>query len=265
MGRPVAQTSLTLSFECDMAEGALLLLKTPASRVRLEATERFRAYMKDNFSSWEQFAKLTGREVPPSDIIFVTGYDKTAAWALAAFTERSRKTIIAFGGGYLPIATGGLSISGAWSSVAGVQRREGPEAFLRQIPANNTVISELPQSQCVFLRSFKMRKRKWIAPEVMEGAAKPRDEPTSKDDNDDGGALSEAVSDEDGSSTYTVEPAVIEYVCSLLSSNRTQSNPTMQSYHPVDAVLDYIMEVCILISRFVRLNTHSGRDFCELE
>ena len=146
---------------------------------------RFVHYIRDCHRSWLSFAKSScERAITLSDLILVTGCDKTSDWACAAFSEKSKSAGIDFMTGP-GIVDGGLSIWGRWSTAHSVDSNVGPrnpippsanlpsiesippalgseELSLTRSPSNTmspSSISSAPPStsnQCVFLRGYRM-------------------------------------------------------------------------------------------------------------
>lgn len=153
---------------------------------------------------------VKGARVELSDLLLVTGCDKTAGWAVAAFTEHQRGASISFEGGYTPVAGGGFSLSGSWSSTSFVQHREGPPSSADQwaiLPTSSNLIASSEASppvcydQCVFVRGLRCKARPLRAPKVIEAAAEPRDDPPLPKDSDD----DDIWNDTDNLSDYSIE------------------------------------------------------------
>lgn len=88
-------------FECAKGIGAALITKTPMLREDIVKNDVIPAYIKQHIDSWYEFAQDLHYTLVEGEIIMVRGCDKTAAWALAAFTQRQRKGEIFFRGGFV--------------------------------------------------------------------------------------------------------------------------------------------------------------------
>jgi len=104
--------------------------------------------------------------------MLVTGCDKTAEWALAAFEDKHRNAGISLTGS-LPLATAqlDLTIERRWEQSNSAQHRTGPSCG---------VGSEIKFDQTVFIRGYKLLERHFLAPKVIKAAAGPRT-PNPKD------------------------------------------------------------------------------------
>ena len=135
-GSEVAQAGSGLSFESQKSVGAVLIVGGPSSREDALENDHYRQYILDHHNSWFVFAKKNGRIVEMSDLILVTGCDKTSNWACAAFEETSKSasaTLQVQVGGFVQ---GDLRVWGRWEHEGSVNAKEGPKMLVP--PAQST-------------------------------------------------------------------------------------------------------------------------------
>ena len=157
--------------------------------------EHYLRYILTHHDSWFSFAKKNGRNIDVSDLILVTGCDKTSDWACAAFSKTSSSASASLQvGGFVQ---GGLRVWGCWEREGSVFSNEGPRSLVpptqpaipASLPANtstpnatswtsllrplkgvfqspqspkssSTPVSLLaPSNQCVFLRGYRVCDR----------------------------------------------------------------------------------------------------------
>ncbi|KAI0760967.1 hypothetical protein BD413DRAFT_486835, partial [Trametes elegans] len=77
-------------YMCTEHSSAMLMLKHPAHSTRLTCSVRIREYLRRHLANWRAFATDTlGIDLQESDLIFVSGTDKTLMWAEAAFSSKT--------------------------------------------------------------------------------------------------------------------------------------------------------------------------------
>jgi hypothetical protein len=155
---------------------------------------RIRHYIRQHIDSWYTFAEqVCDYDIKEGNIMLVTGCDHTAAWAVAAFSERSTAVSIDFRGGFDPIASGGLTVSGDWENVGTIEHRSGPatsEVDEHELiedgheGASALANKSLEYNQTIFLRALRIKRRSFGMGVKIKAAAKPQD-PESDTDSDD--------------------------------------------------------------------------------
>ena len=167
---------------------------------RQDAVEKrhYAQYILTHHDSWFSFAKKNGRNIDVSDLILVTGCDKTSDWACAAFSKTSKSASASLQvGGFVQ---GGLRVWGRWEHEGSVFSNEGPRSLVpptqpdipANLPENTSTHSETswtsllkplkgvfqspqdaespkssgtpvcplaPSNQCVFLRGYRVCDR----------------------------------------------------------------------------------------------------------
>ncbi|KAI0372678.1 hypothetical protein BV20DRAFT_38503 [Pilatotrama ljubarskyi] len=154
-------------FKCSDEQGAVLVLKRPATREMLHPCRDLRQYIVCNHRAWCTFARDTCRlDIEDDNIIFVSGFVKTAEWALAAATHRAREGELFFGGEFGPTAKAIFSVSATREESMSVEHRSGPHRIMSAASAGD----DPPFDQCVFLHYYKLKRRKLLSPKVIRAA-----------------------------------------------------------------------------------------------
>lgn len=181
-----------------------------------EDATRERAYMryiKKNFKSWLHFAEEQDYNIGLGDLILVTGHDTTHDYAMAAYASNSTSLRIAFQAGMPGTASASVSVWGTWQTSPFVYHNCGPvsaivassdsasvtlpldETPLEDILGNDIRVTSSDSgvrieagslehyfSQCIFLRGYRMRERRPLAPSVIAAAAIGANRPGSPRD-----------------------------------------------------------------------------------
>ncbi|KAI0715782.1 hypothetical protein C8T65DRAFT_694606 [Cerioporus squamosus] len=162
----VAQGEGTLSYEVKQKTGAYLALNHPAHQTSLHCTESVSQYLRAHHAKWQDYAiERRGRWIKTQHILFVTGFVKTAMWAVGAFRHGSSSATLKIDAGAM--FTSGLSAStGAAISVADCNQpifshRKGPAEGL---PWKDGVLH--PDDQCIFLQYAHLKPRFVLSPEI---------------------------------------------------------------------------------------------------
>ncbi|KAL0948303.1 hypothetical protein HGRIS_010895 [Hohenbuehelia grisea] len=167
--------SAGIQFTCSDRQGAVLLLTRKGIREDILALDLCKEYAKEHYESWYDFANRQLRlGLNNGDIILVTGCDKTAEWATAAFNERSRGVGISFYGGFPMVGGAEVSLSGSWQTGTSVQHRSGPVSDC----------GDVKYDQTIFIRSYKVKESITGAPKVIRAASEPRDDERSGPEQD---------------------------------------------------------------------------------
>jgi hypothetical protein len=142
--------------------------------------KRFLDYIIKHHRSWLDFATVSGHDVSLSDLMLVTGCDKTSEWACAAWSEKTKSLRANFFAGSPGVVQGNVNLWGRWQSEESLDKNVGPQ---RLVPTVATVdiapqfssqlsdpmsihdsaplqsTSPLPANQCVFVRGYQMGNR----------------------------------------------------------------------------------------------------------
>ena len=257
------------SFELTGTRGAALV--TGHETYRGDASsdpENFKEYTKRHYESWVALAriKMSG-DVRP---ILVDGFDMTKDFAMVAYSNGSTSLE---GGLTIEVpmfASASASIRGTWRASCSPHTNYGPQEcvppHLRTIYPPSQPIDEgsVPggYNQCVFVRYYTMRWRKWILPKVIRGAAGPHDlgsadnrgdvlpelmartgvESRTSDDEDLEGQWDPTTEDTDS------EPSVVVHNTSYVwflqcPSIPADFYPQDKEYDDWDAIADYVFQV----------------------
>lgn len=180
-------------------QGAALVIKHPAYREDTRSEKNLKDYMLQHYRSWIAFFRDNlGYDVALQDIILVTGCDLTADWEMATFNERTTQCDIEFKVGDPAFGPSGSSAFwGTWQSSIHAPHRCGPCPTQPPVSPNDpsTVDNAISQedgpdkgpkyNQCIFLRGFRVRERKLLAPQVIQDAAEPQDSDINRDVDED--------------------------------------------------------------------------------
>ncbi|KDQ54312.1 hypothetical protein JAAARDRAFT_697179 [Jaapia argillacea MUCL 33604] len=139
----------------------------------------FKNYMLENYRSWFDFAvDQCGCEIEVSDLILVTGCDLTTQWAMAAFSTTDVRASASVGGQVPGAISAKFSLKGGWTTTRFVHHHWGPQPSRWMTKAPETPSSQptdkLPD-QCVFLRGYRVKERRFLGPKVIEAGAGPHD------------------------------------------------------------------------------------------
>ena len=174
-----------VSFECVKNQGAVLVMGDIAYRQDAVDLARFSDHIVANHRTWLAFAnERLGRGLSVTDLILVTGCDKTSNWACAAWSDSSHSASASFVVEAPGLVQGSASIWGHWESSSSVDRNAGPHRLDPTIPTNPVFQSPLSDAmsideppslqepsheaplvppvrsnQCVFVRGFHMGHR----------------------------------------------------------------------------------------------------------
>ena len=108
-----ASAGIGLRYQCNNESGALLLLPHPGHKTFLDCKILIQKYMRAHLHEWCAFANdELGIGLEEHDLVFVSGFMKTAACAEAAFHNGSSKAeLVVSGGCIVPSLTGEFSVS----------------------------------------------------------------------------------------------------------------------------------------------------------
>ncbi|KIK66611.1 hypothetical protein GYMLUDRAFT_157344 [Collybiopsis luxurians FD-317 M1] len=248
LGGPLA---IGAGFELKFTQsrGAVLMLPNGASRVDYQDLAGLRKYIVANAESWYQFMNASlGLEAQNGSLYLITGYDKTCAWEVAAFSDPEQRRIISLKFTANGLGDGRLHMTHSSVMHSSLSRRSH--------------LGSETQNQAVFIRGFKIRLRQW-ARAMFRGSVKVANimglEPRSVMKRGDivpsprSGASSSSSSQSgsseiqsNGMATDSVEstsPATLSDVSSPDSSISSDFEElTRQIYHPSDAINEYILE-----------------------
>ncbi|KAI0086257.1 hypothetical protein BDY19DRAFT_370479 [Irpex rosettiformis] len=219
----VANAGIGYRFSCSHDQGALLILKSPASQEVVHPNRAFRDYMRKHHDSWYDFARRRGLDIQPGHIILVRGWVKTSEWAVAAFTDSGKNHEVNFEADAGPFAKASFSVSYSSAVSMSVEHRTGPTKNVKETQAHVDVQTGLPQDQCVFLSYYEIKSRGFWTKKKIRAAAEPQDE---CDDRPPGPDASAGL-DSDGSSD---------------DSDIDEDRPRPRFVDSLNPVLDYILQ-----------------------
>ncbi|TFK48150.1 hypothetical protein OE88DRAFT_1737855 [Heliocybe sulcata] len=230
-GGIVASGSARVSFGCTKESGAALVLPEDTVRQDAHFGRWFREYALKHYPSWLAFANNTlGFDIDVSDLILVTGRDLTTQWAMAAFAKSEFRGTLAAGVSVPGMLTAEFEVRSGWRAdlTGGVQHRCGPQPSRLPVPQCTTDVqnesSQVKQNQCIFLRGYRVKERRFLNPKVIKAASEPSD--LGKEDR--GKETHSLAASQSCDSEYSVD-------VEALSGNTKDANL-------LDPVLDYILD-----------------------
>ncbi|KAF8526895.1 hypothetical protein BU17DRAFT_40032 [Hysterangium stoloniferum] len=183
-----------VQFESTAAQGAILLTNDKTYRADTLQKGLMEEYGIRNIDYWLEFAQRKGHGVKMKDIMFVTGFDVTTEYAMAAFSDANKNISLEFQA-KVPLASTNASVWGSWVTTSSVHYNCGPQVRIPPSPTanlNSSTMGEALQSQypvdnqlrkppkgynqCVFVRRFRFERKMFRrVPKVIKAAAGPHD------------------------------------------------------------------------------------------
>jgi len=178
------EPGVQFSFKLTGHHGAALRTRYPTYMEDARSESTFERYVKRHYESWVAFArdKECGNDVRP---ILVTGFDMTKDFAMLAYSNKGIS--LEFGSEIeVPMfASASASIIVTRHTECSPHLKCGPQPW--GLPLTQLAI-DFPSSQspdpraipsgfdqCVFVRYYTARLRKWMPPKVLRGGAGPHD------------------------------------------------------------------------------------------
>ena len=209
-----ASAAATLRYQCQKSSGALLLLKENAHKTYLNCGMPIKRYIAAHIEHWYNFARdRLGIELQEHEILFVSGFTKTAVWAAATFQSGSTQgELLISGGCFAPAGAGGeFHVSMSHAMDASVASRIGPSDRMKsEYSAVDDAVGSSQSDQCIFLNYYKAKRRKaWRPLKVIRAAAGPHDLPRSPGSS--GSGSSTLCSSRASSTTEEFEPTEVTF------------------------------------------------------
>jgi hypothetical protein len=157
-----------MTFKCSNAVGAILILRSSATRVDFADNHIVHQYITRHIDSWYDHAWRMGyRDVqaPEGSIVLIKGCDKTGSWAHASFTERAKEASIFFNGGFVKELGVVTRLRGSCARATSAIYREAPlgqrrfeHLLLENGPAESSFFP-VDAAFCVFARMYRCKRR----------------------------------------------------------------------------------------------------------
>jgi len=172
------------SFELTGTRGAALVTKHPTYREDSLLAAAFEEYTKRHYDSWVTFArnKKYGNNVQP---VLVYGFDMTRDFAMVAYSNESASLESDLSIAVPMLASASASLWGTWRTRCSPHTNYGPQqcsppslqSAIDSPSPHPTDARSVPNefNQCVFIRYYTMRSRKWMFPKVIRAGAGPHD------------------------------------------------------------------------------------------
>ncbi|KZV72759.1 hypothetical protein PENSPDRAFT_649518 [Peniophora sp. CONT] len=178
-GPLVAPVGGTLTFSATQQRGAILVTPGPAPitciDVLSEDIKRYKQYMVMHMNSWIPFLKMKGLKL--DDVVLITGVDRTACWATAAFAGSNLEVGFGLDVQYAPVAGAHITTQLKWHQDTSVMTNSTPAAT----GLEGTLNTEL--NQTIFVRRLRAKRRFWGM--SMKANAEPHDPDVGEDSDGD--------------------------------------------------------------------------------
>ena len=144
----------------------------------------FERYAKRHYESWVAFArdKEYGDDVQP---VLVSGFDMTRDFAMVAYSNEDTSLESDLTIAVPMLASTSASLWGTWRTRCSPHTNYGPqqpshsprERIVDSPSSRPPDVRSIPEEfdQCVFIRYYTMRLRKWMIPKIIRAGAGPHD------------------------------------------------------------------------------------------
>ena len=176
------------------------MTRYPTYREDVRDEEKFMRYTQENYSSWVEFARNAGHgDVNP---ILVTGVDRTKDFAMMCYSEYDEGLECEF-------RTSSSGPWGTWVSTKPIYQCHSPPLSLpsyKQAVGSTESDNGLAESdsdeynQCIFVRYYSLRPRRFLFPKIIKAAAGPHD-PGARGHDGEGSLLQAQYDSDSGSRT----------------------------------------------------------------
>jgi hypothetical protein len=235
-GGSAAGGGVTVEYTCKEEYGAILHLNSSTTTQAIHDNKRIRDYVLKNYEKWSEFAQEELALVEAKKILFVRGWVKTSAdWTATAFTRSGSRWKTSFNAEVGSAGSLGVEYMNKHAVEGPVVTRYG--SVTRAQRKDDSIKDS--QDQCVFLKYYSVKHRKWL-PDKLEANADPHRLPDPAPDEAGTGvpmeyeSSSEIIMDSDLAADVVSETFSTADNIVILGQNNTD---------PVDAILDYILEV----------------------
>ena len=159
------------------------MTKYPTYRERSLLESAFGEYTKRHYESWVKFArqKKYGDNVQP---VLVYGFDMTRDFAMVAYSNEDASLETDLTIAVPMIGSASASLWGTWRTRCSPHTNHGPQQCCppprEQVADSSSQLAGVGGNreefdQCVFIRYYTMRWRKWRFPKVIRAGAGPHD------------------------------------------------------------------------------------------
>ena len=242
---------LSAGYTCKETQGALLVLRSQGHSETMFWNDKLKTYMLRQHEAWCEYLHndLGQTDVSPEDIVLVSGWVKTSPdWAAAVFSEFVSKHYASIKGHASRFI--GLELSHSQSRAqSGVRKDRQGAKYQRD---NGAKRAEMEQDQSIFLKRYKLKRRLVILKIIAAGAGYDRLPDHGRGGDAAKGLLaSERLSDADDEDSEEDGLQWLVNKVSRVLHLTTESISVLtgsQVVDPLDILLDYILEVCALLS-----------------
>ncbi|KAH9839021.1 uncharacterized protein C8Q71DRAFT_747171 [Rhodofomes roseus] len=245
--------NLGLRFRCTNEQGAVLVLPTKkAIGEQLLPNSLIPKYMGRNHAYWYEFATERAQlDLKQEDIILISGWIKTARWAVAAFVEGGREVELSFGAGQASLADASFSVTTTQGVSRSWHQHSGPDTD-EETTAGSSSVSRSVQDQCVFLHFYKSKRRLGgILPKLLPMKIAAAGEDGAR--RWPSGGNWDPPEDDDGASMILADSVSIDEV-----PQRTEN------YDPLEPILGHIVQTSnasVAVASTMDLPTVTGDEF----
>lgn len=169
--------SASYQFVCQSERGAVLIPGDNVAHIYVHNNKFWRDYTLAHHDSWYEFAtEVQGHILKPEDLILVTGFLKTTKWALASIENHGKSSSVSLSVDVKDIARAYFNVERSENTESAIIQRHGPAQ-------GSKTATPLPCDQCLFLRYYKVKRRRPF-PKYLAAGAEPRDDRTFDDSGD---------------------------------------------------------------------------------
>ena len=251
-----------MEFQCSSEQGAFVFMNVAAEKTIMRTSLKLAHFIRNNIGEWRKYVRDSHHlEIAEDQIIFVSGTIKTQDWGLGAFTGQENGGAVSYLA-QVPFCQGAFSRHAHNGLGTNVQTRTKPllsNATMVARPdlsikgAGGTTSSqgysglqaaEVKRDQTLFFHYYRVKNRPpknhlRALVDLIRGRHK------QTDDSKGAGVGSRSIEDKDEveyQSDYRVS------VAAVLWENLRVVSCQLQSYDPVEYVLDYILDFTMKVS-----------------
>ena len=241
-----AAATLKAGYTCKETQGALLVLQSHGHSETVFSNRKLKIYMVRQHEQWCAYLRdVLGQDISSGEVVLISGWVKTSAdWAAAAFSNFVSKH-------HAAIQAQASQFVGFELFRSRMRAQSGPKMHRQGVKyprGKGRTLAELERDQSIFLQRYKLKRRLVILKTIVAGAGYDR-----LPDHGRGGDSGERLhanreesddSDADDDGLQWLQ----DKVCRVLRLVSRSLLTPLQIVDPLDILLEYILEVCVLLS-----------------